>query len=244
VSVFSRSAELYDLIYSRFKDYEGEAAAVAALLGRVHPGARTLLDVGCGTGEHARILRERFGYEPAGIDLSPELVALAARKNPLARFECADMVDFELGRRFDAVLCLFSSIGYVRTLENVRRALVCFRRHLAPGGVVLVEPWFEPGAGAGAGALTSGRTTLVTAESDDVKVCRASRLVLEERLSRIEFEYLVARSGGIEHLREVHELGLFTVAETLDCFDSAGLAVEYEATGLTGRGLYLARARS
>jgi SAM-dependent methyltransferase len=239
VSGFSESAELYDLIYSRFKDYEAEAAAVAALLGRVHPGARTLLDVGCGTGEHARILRERFGYELAGIDLSPEFVAVAARKSPLARFECADMVDFELGRRFDAVLCLFSSIGYVRTLENVRRALACFRRHLAPGGVVVVEPWFEPGAGA----LTSGRTTLVTAESDDVKVCRASRLVVEERLSRIEFEYLVARPGGIEHLREVHELGLFTVAETLDCFDSAGLAVEHEATGLTGRGLYLARAQ-
>lgn len=47
------------------------------------------------------------------------------------------MTDFDLGRRYDAVLCLFSSIGYVRTLDNVERTLRRFREHVAEGGVTV-----------------------------------------------------------------------------------------------------------
>src|SRR5262245_60018902 len=57
-NMFSASAELYDLIYSQFKDYASETAEIAATIRRLHPSARTVLDVACGTGEHARLLRE------------------------------------------------------------------------------------------------------------------------------------------------------------------------------------------
>ena len=55
------------------------------------------------------------------------------------------MSDFQLAQRYDVVMCLFSSIGYLRTLDRVARALVCFRNHVVPGGAIVVEPWFEPG---------------------------------------------------------------------------------------------------
>ena len=51
--MFTASAEFYDLIYSTFKDYAAEAAQIASVLRRVNPGCRTVLDVACGTGEHA-----------------------------------------------------------------------------------------------------------------------------------------------------------------------------------------------
>ena len=57
------------------------------------------------------------------------------RKHPAGRFVLADMSDFHLGRHYDAVICLFSSIGYVRTLDRVTHAIGRFRDHLAPGGV-------------------------------------------------------------------------------------------------------------
>ena len=56
--MFSESAELYELIYSRFKDYAAEAERIATLIRRVHPSAQRILDVACGTGEHARLLSE------------------------------------------------------------------------------------------------------------------------------------------------------------------------------------------
>ena len=55
-----------------------------------------------------------------------------------------NMLDFDLGRQFDVVTCLFSSIGYVKTVPNMKRAVANMSRHLKPGGVLVLEPWFTP----------------------------------------------------------------------------------------------------
>ena len=125
----------------------------------------------------------------------------------------------------------------MRTLENLRRTFARFRAHLAEGGVVLVEPWFPPEA------IQPGRVGLDTARAEGLTVCRMSRVEVEGRLSRLHFHYLLSRAEGIEHLSEVHELGLFTVAETLEAFEQAGLRAEHDPQGPSGRGLYVARAK-
>lgn len=235
--MFSASAELYDLIYSSFKDYPAEARQLAGVIRRLHPGARTVLDVACGTAEHARLLTEEHGFEVDGLDLEPGFLRIAERKLPPGRVHAGDMTAFELPGRYDVILCLFSSIGYAGTLEQVRRTFERFRAHLAPGGVVLVEPWFPPEA------MKPGRIDVLTAEAEGIRVCRMSRIEVEGRLSRLHFHYLLGRETGIEHLAEVHELGLFTVAEMLEAFAAAGLRAEHDPQqGLAGRGLYVARA--
>jgi SAM-dependent methyltransferase len=235
--VFSASAELYDLIYSEFKDYPAEARQLAAIIGRAHPRAHRLLDVACGTAEHARLLTEEHGFHVDGLDLEPGFVRIARGKLPRGRVHAGDMRDFELPGRYDAILCLFSSIGYVRTPENLRRTFARFRAHLAEGGVVLVEPWFPPEA------IQPGRVGVDTARAEGLTVCRMSRVEVEGRLSRLHFHYLLGRAEGIEPLSEVHELGLFTVAETLEAFEQAGLRAEHDPQGPSGRGLYVARAK-
>jgi ubiquinone/menaquinone biosynthesis C-methylase UbiE len=234
--MFTESAELYDLIYSQFKDYEEEAQTVASLLKSIHPGARTILDVACGTGEHGRLLSQQHGFAVDGIDVEPDFVEITRQKIPAGNFWSADMTDFDLGRRYDVVMCLFSSIGYARTSGNVHRALSCFRRHLNSDGVTVVEPWFGPGV------LEPGKVYMQTVEADDLKVCRVAHTDVKGRISKHRFEYLVGRSSGITHMVEEHELGLFTVDEMTDAFRKAGLDVEYDAEGLTGRGLYVGRA--
>lgn len=236
--MFSESAALYDLIYSQFKDYRAETARLAAEIRRAHPRARTVLDVACGTAEHARLLTAEHGFAVDGLDLDPAFVAIARGKLPNASVFEGDMTTFSIPRRYDAVICLFSSIGYVRTLDNVLRALERFRAHLAPEGVVLVEPWFAPDV------LQPGRVSINTAESGDLKVARMSHMEVDGRISRLRFEYLVGRAGGIEHLVELHELGLFTTDEMLGCFHRAELSATHEPQGLAGRGLFTARQRS
>ncbi len=235
--MFTASADLYDLVYSGFKDYVAEATAIHDLVQRVQPRARTVLDVACGSGEHIRHLAAR-GYEVEGLDISPEFVSIAATKTPGAAFHVGDMVDFDLGRRFDVVLCLFSSIAYARTSAGITSALACFARHLAPGGVALVEPWFGPGE------LTDGRIVVNTAERAGLTVCRMARTAIDDRISRLEFHYLIGRPDGVQHVSEVHQLGLLTTEEMVACFAAAGLAADHDPVGITGRGLFVARVRA
>jgi SAM-dependent methyltransferase len=233
--MFSASAEFYDLIYSRFKDYRAEAERLAALI-RDRTGSVALLDVACGTGEHARCLGA-LGFTVDGVDLQADFVHIAQAKNPGGRFEQQDMVELSLGRTYGAVLCLFSAIGYVRTETRLREAMQRFAAHTEPAGLVIVEPWFEPGQ------MEDGYVSMQVAETERVKLCRMSVTTVKADISRLAFEYLIGRPGRLEHRSEVHELGLFTREQMTRALEEAGLAVEYDPVGLEGRGLYLARRR-
>lgn len=233
--MFTASADLYDLIYGSFKNYAAEVAQIAALLRQQDPTVHTVLDVACGTGEHARGLHA-LGYAVDGLDIDRRMVAIAAHKNLAGRFAEADMCAFSLGRRYDAVLCLFSSIGYAKTLERVTAALTCFRQHVIDGGLVVVEPWLEPTG------IIPGYQDSRTVEGKGVSVTRTSHSEVVGAVFCLTFEYAITRAGETRHATEVHELGLFTRAEMEGAFGHAGLSVVYDGIGPSGRGLYLARA--
>ena len=233
--MFSATADLYDVIYTQFKDYRTEAAKVAAIIRSRNSSAVTLLDVGCGTGEHARHLSADHGFDVHGIDIERRFVELAQIKNPGGLFEQADMVDFQLDLVYDAIVCLFGSIGYVVELERLEHALASMVKHLSPTGVMVVEPWLEPDA------VEDGYVVTATADAPGTKVCRMSHTALDGRITRLRFDYLIGTREGIRRESEVHELGLFTRHEMAAAFQTAGLAVEFDADGLIGRGIYVAR---
>lgn len=233
--MFSETAEYYDLLYSTIKDYAREVPEITATLRHLNPGVQTVLDVGCGTGEHARRLAAE-GFVVDGVDLDPVFIRIAAGKHPAGTFTVADMSDFHLGRTYDAVVCFFSSIGYVRTIERLDATLRCFREHVGEGGVILVEPWFPPGF------MMDGFTARNEAEGDGVRITRHARTELDGRISRLHFEYDVSDAHGVRHASEVHELGLFTVSEQLAAFERAGLHARFEPAGFCDRGLFVATA--
>jgi hypothetical protein len=110
-------------------------------------------------------------------------------------------------------------------------------RHLQPGGRLIVEPWFDHET------WHPGRVHLLTIDRPELKIVRmnTSDPPLDD-VTRLVFHYLVGTPKGVEHFSEVHELGLFTRAQYEDAFRAAGLEVEHDPAGLTGRGLYLGRA--
>ncbi|MCP4139902.1 MAG: class I SAM-dependent methyltransferase [Chloroflexi bacterium] len=230
--MFSKTAKYYDLIYA-FKDYEKEAKDIKDLIKKEHPTAKSILDVACGTAEHAKYLSREFQID--GIDMEPEFVEIAQSKISTAQFWQADMSDFSLPQRYDVVQCLFSSIGYLQEEQQVVDALICFKNHLNPNGIILVEPWFTPEQ------WIVGSPHMVTVDLPDLKISRMNTSGLDGKISKIHFHYLIGKPERVEHLTEDHNLALYTVDEMLSFFEEAELNVHYDPDGIFGRGLYIAK---
>jgi ubiquinone/menaquinone biosynthesis C-methylase UbiE len=228
--MFTKSAQFYDALYS-FKDYAAAAEQLRALLQQHNPNAETLLDVACGTGKHLEYLRDYYRAE--GLDLSPDLLEVARGRCPEVPFHQADMVGFRLDHGFDVIMCLFSSIGYVKTAENLEQTVSNMARHLRPGGVVVVEPWFSPEN------YWTGTITANLVDDPELKIAWMYTSEVENRVSILDINYLVGTPQGVEHFDERHEIGLFTHEEYLGAFRKAGLEAHYDSEGLFGRGMYL-----
>jgi ubiquinone/menaquinone biosynthesis C-methylase UbiE len=233
--MFSKSAQYYDEIYGAIdKDYVAEANLVHKFIQKYkHIDGNSLLEVACGTGVHTGILSKHYKVE--GIDIDTNMLKVARKKHPKIRFHQGDMTSFDLGRQFDIITCLFSSIGYVRTKTNLYKAIKAMNKHLLPGGVLLVEQWFTPRQ------WNPGRVVVLQVDKPDLKITRMSHSGQIGKKSIIKFHYLVGTQKGIEHSSEIHQLGLFTHEEYLDAFRSAGLKDTHDKKGLNGRGLYIGR---
>lgn len=231
--MFSKSAKFYNALYSSMgKNYMAEAQKVHQFIQehKRSPG-KALLEVACGTGLHASVFREFYQVE--GLDLDDEMLAVAKQAYPDVPFHQADMTDFDLGKGFDAITCLFSSIGYVKTTVHLQRAIQTMTNHLLPGGVLVVEPWFTPDQWEG------GRVGALFVDQTDLKICRMSLGEIEESLSILIFHYMVGTPQGVEYFTERHELGLFIQEEYLEAFRKAGLETIHDPEGVDGRGLYI-----
>src|SRR5205085_9427398 len=107
----------------------------------------------------------------------------------------------------DAVVCMFSSIGYVRTVERLGAAVAAMGRHLEPGGVLVVEPWLAPDV------WLERHVGAVFVDEPELKIARINAADRDGDVSVVDFQYLVGTPDGVEHFTERHELGLFTVEQ-------------------------------
>jgi ubiquinone/menaquinone biosynthesis C-methylase UbiE len=228
--MYNKSARYYDAIY-HFRNYPAQSRQLIKLIQQYNPDAKTLLDVGCGTGKHLESLREHYKVE--GLDINSELLEIAQKRCPGVTFHRKDMVDFSLGNTFDVITCLFSAIGHVNTLENMKRAVACMSRHLRSGGVLVLEPWFSPKT------YWVGRLTANFVDQPDLKICWMYKSEIDGRVSVLDIHFLVGTYQGIEYFTERCELGLFTNDEYSDAFRKVGLEVHYDPVGLCRRGMYV-----
>ncbi|MCO6512466.1 MAG: class I SAM-dependent methyltransferase [Aridibacter famidurans] len=233
-TMFDKTAEYYGLIYTSFKDYEHEASQVADLIRTRRPEAKEVVEVACGPALHSRYLEANHGFSVDGVDLDEQFISIAREENPGGRFELGNMRSFDMGKTYDAVICLFSSIGYMKTKEELAAAIGNMKRHAAPGGVIIVEPWLQPDA------FVPGRLHLHTVEKDGISIARMTVGELDGRISRFRMHYLIGVSGSIRHEKEIHELALFSREEMEEAFEKSGLIPEIDPVGFTDRGLYIA----
>ncbi|MFJ3767432.1 class I SAM-dependent methyltransferase [Streptomyces sp. NPDC090082] len=227
-------AQVYDLVHKeRGKDYRIEAEAVAAAARRHRPDASRLLDVACGTGGHLCHFAELFDHVE-GLELSEPMAAAARAALPGTPVHPGDMRDFRLDARFSVVTCMFGSIGYMESTTELRRALVMFARHLEPGGVAVVDPWWFDET------FLDGHVSADVVTVDGVTVSRVSHSARRGRVSHMDVHVVVAEPrAGAHHFVDRHDISLFSREEYEDAFRAAGFQVEYLPGQPSGRGLFV-----
>ena len=147
----SNYADAYDMVYGD-KDYAAECDLIERLFHKYGDGSiASVLDLGCGTGNHALLLHQR-GYEVVGVDRSASMLAHARRKaanfdpsrGTTDAFRQGDIRNVDLQRFFDAVLIMFAVLGYQLENSDVLAALKTARRHLRSGGLLIFDVWYGP----------------------------------------------------------------------------------------------------
>ena len=229
-SPYELFAPYYDAIYSqRGKDYEHEAEEIASLIRARNPRARTLLDVGCGTGAHLEHLSRTFAT--TGLDPSPAMLAVARKRLPEVLLLQGESSSPDMGGEYDAIICLFSSVAYNRTLERLDDSLMNLAAHLRPGGVLIVDAWFAP---------DEWKPGYVAVDMSPLegggRVVRVNHSGEEDGCSVLSWHFVVATpSEGIRWFEERHLLGLFNRSEYVEALHRAGLRVEVLDKGAEDR---------
>ena len=141
---FNRYAKHYDLIYDD-KDYKSECDFIDLVLTRYSSkSAKSILEIGCGTGGHAIPLSRR-GYRMTGIDLSEDMISMGKSKaiseNLNVELLNGDVRDFQINKKFDACISMFSVLGYLTKTEDILKAFRNIRSHLDTGAIFLFDVW-------------------------------------------------------------------------------------------------------
>ena len=136
MKLYTKLARLYDEMYQHIFDYDAQASLVDSILKQ--QGARTVLEVGCGSGHLAKRLQQK-GYAVTGVDLNEEMVEIAREHAKDVMFLRGDMRSLDLKRTYDAVVVLGRGFTYMTTNEDANAALASFYRLLKKGGVLVFD---------------------------------------------------------------------------------------------------------
>ena len=233
-SLYSELSRYYDLIYHN-KDYEGESERLLEIIEKEKKSnGKKLLDIGCGTGGHLKYLSDHFYC--SGLDLNEGILSVAREKLDGVDLVQGDMCDFKLNRKFDVIISIFGTMGYCRTKENLEKAIENISIHLVPGGLFLMEPWFDKES------FVDGLPFMQTYNGEDLKIARVSSSRKMGDLSRIDMHYLIAERGSdVEYFSDVHELGLFGIEDTKEILEKNSFTVRFDRDGIGGyQGLFIA----
>ena len=232
-SDFKAISSYYDALYVNDREYAPEAARVKELLtGHGLRSQADLLVLACGTGGHIPYFKG--DYRVSGLDLSQDMLDLARQKFPDTRFHLGNLIDFELGTKFDAMVCLYGSIGFVKTVENLRASMKRIAAHLRPHGLALITPW---------STVEEFQDLMVVdaVNRPDWKIARLEQVRLKEpRIVEVTFHHLLGKDHEVSYHKQSMEIGLFSREEYVSAMTDAGLKVveEYKGTDVRG-GAYI-----
>ena len=236
--VFGDFGRYYDLLYAD-KDYAAEAKYVSDLLERFAKQPKSILEFGCGTGKHARLLAE-MGYDITGIERSAEMrdveCEIRDAGNGIGSFRClpGDIRSTHVDETFDAVISLFHVVSYQTDDEDLTATFQNAARHLQADGLFLFDVWYGP-------AVLSQRPVVRVkrVEDEQVYVTRIAEptLLPEQNCVRVDYTLFAQRfiDGHIDRCTESHLMRYFTTPEIRTLADRCGFDLAATEEWLTGQ---------
>lgn len=234
-AAYNRFARYYDVIYRDIVNYAGDVDFLEAAFRRFSARPRTIVDLGCGTGNHALPLARR-GYAVTGLDRSTEMLSFARRKAATAgmrvRFAKGDMKTFRFAQTFDVVICMFGAFGYLLTPTDVSRCLRRVRAHLAANGLFVFEFW------QGSAAKPAPFQSWTHIASPGLEIIRLEESRFDPRTGRlpIEFRFFVIRRGRVvDRFDERHVVQTHSVPRVRALLRTSGFDLLGAFSGTTQR---------
>ena len=202
----------YNMLY-KDKDYRGEVEYIDKLIKENVSEAKTILDLGCGTGNHAQLLAER-NYKVNGVDVSENMLSIAKQipPNPNLSFQHGDIRSLSLGIKYDIVLSLFHVMSYQTKTTDLLSAFHTLHNHLNESGVFLFDCWFGPAVMKSPPSVRIKRL-----EDDMVRIIRIAEPVMYPTKNTVDvnYEMIVQNklSGVMSTFKETHTMRYLFVPE-------------------------------
>jgi SAM-dependent methyltransferase len=136
--LYNQLSKYLDASYRRTKNYQHE---VDFILRRVGNNRGILIDVACGSGGHAELL-SKAGFEVYAVDLNDGMLRLVRKNLPKARVFKQDMRQLDVPVQADVLICLYNSINYNYSYDELTHTFQRFYDHLKPGGVLIFDTAF------------------------------------------------------------------------------------------------------
>ncbi len=142
--IFDRYASYYDAFY-KTKRYDKECKFLETLFARyMSYRPKTILDLGCGTGNHMIPLLKR-GYQVTGADSSPAMLTIAQEKinkaGEQAELIRASLQSFDRRRKFDVIICMFSVMDYIIKDQHLKNTFQNVMRHMKKSSLFIFDFW-------------------------------------------------------------------------------------------------------
>ncbi|MCX6808601.1 MAG: class I SAM-dependent methyltransferase [Candidatus Berkelbacteria bacterium] len=225
--VFESYAKYYDLLY-RDKNYGDEAAFVDSIIKKGSKGAKTILEMGCGTGLHAIALAQ-IGYSVTGIDFSEgmlmagekRLSILSLKEREKISLNLGDVRDFRDQKTYDSVISLFHILSYQNTNEDLIKTFKTAEAHLKKGGLFIFDCWYGP-------AVLTDRPSVRLKEFEDreTKIMRFAdpKIYPNRNVVDVNYKILVSdkQTGKTEEISETHSMRYLFQPELELMLENAG----------------------
>lgn len=207
-------ANYYDLLYHD-KDYETEVDYIEEIIiGESTQGRKSILELGCGTGIHSKLLAER-GHSLHAIDLSSDMLELAKQRIAgtdlveRLEFDVGDVRDYRAGKKFDVVLSLFHVASYQATDDDFEKFILTAKAHLNPGGVLLFDFWHKPAV-----VLEKPELRIKRCANELGQLVRIAEpeLKLEKDIVVVNYQIFVSKKNKSHYrtFREKHQMRYFS----------------------------------
>lgn len=201
--VFGKVSLFYNILYQD-KDYAREADYIERIISSHQPSAKTILDLGCGTGQHAKILVKK-GYRVHGVDMSKTMIEEAKKfeKDKDLTFSIGDIRTIRLEETFDVVVSLFHVISYQTGNDDLQKAFSSAYNHLKDGGLFIFDCWYGP-------AVLTERPTekIKIVENNDYRIIRLTEPVMHanENVVEVKFHFFILDKQNkiMEEFEETH----------------------------------------